>query len=71
MNDERSRMADLDALRLGYAPKSTPNPDQTICPLWTRRDLGDMLMIRDRLDWLLSEVKAGVPLTEERHGNKK
>lgn len=68
MNDERSLIAGLNALRMGYAQKDISNPDPIICPPWTRRDVGDMLMIRDGLDWLLAEIKAGFMLTEERHG---
>lgn len=68
MNDERSLMAGINALRMGYTPKSRDNLDQIVCPPWTRRDIGDMLAIRDSLNWLIGEVKSGYTITEELHG---
>ena len=68
MNDERSLMAGINALRMGYASNNHDNFDQIVCPPWTRRDIGDMLDIRKGLDWLIAEIKSGYTLTEERHG---
>lgn len=52
----------------GNAQKQEPDLDQIIFPPWTRRDVSDMLYIKDKLDWLLSEIKSGFSITEELHG---
>jgi hypothetical protein len=52
---------------LGYAGIH-PDPEQVACPPWTRRDIGDMYVLREKLAWLLSEIKSGCSITEERHG---
>lgn len=48
--------------------KQECDPDRVVSPPWTRRDISDMHYVRDKLDWLLAEVKSGFSITEEIHG---
>lgn len=66
--DTASLISGQRAMQMGYAVKQQLNADYVICPPWTRSDIGDMRFIRESLDWLMSEIKSGCMLTEDRHG---
>lgn len=66
MIDERSLIAGTKALSAGYAAGA--KADFLLVPPYTYRDVLDMYAIKDRLDWLFAEIKAGHELREDIHG---